>query len=695
MDEAPPDQFAAHQPQTLEEEIALLRDDLAAAGLPVAGMTDVASPAGVRRLRDVLRRTLAGVDEQVRERTAELNHADAALRQSAERFRTVTEASPVGIFVIQHERFVYVNEEAVRMSGYSRDELLHAHYTALIHPNCRTYIADYQGKRLAGEPAPDRYEMQFVTKQGEIRWGDCSPRHITFNGQPAIIAIVPDITERKQIEAALQEREMQLRLFIEYAPVAVSMFDTQMRYLAVSERWKTVFGVAGQSIIGRAHYDMFPEIPARWKAIHRRALAGETLRAEADAFVRANGEVQWVRWEARPWHTPAGTIGGIIVFSEDITEQQRAREEREQLLAEVQRRAAELDATIAAIADGVMVYGPDYQLLSLNAAAERMLDITFAEYARPFSERVQLTHSALPDGTPITTENSPSARAYRGEIVHGILTRVTHRDGSVRWLSNSAAPIRTPDGAMLGVVVSLSDITPLRELQQRQEDLLHIVSHDLRIPLSVIHGHMELLEEALRRRQLDGELTLNTSTIDRNVQRMNLMIEDLVDMARLEGHQFSLTLEPVSLQTYLPDLIARLREVLPMDRVIVDIPPDLPAVCADYNRLERILLNLLSNAFKYSPADTPVTIRASRQGDAVVLVVSDQGRGIAPKDLPQLFTRFYRAGGERKAEGIGLGLYITKLLVEAHGGCIWVDSVVGTGSSFSFTLPLVTGLDQP
>ena len=254
----------------------------------------------------------------------------------------------------------------------------------------------------------------------------------------------------------------------------------------------------------------------------------------------------------------------------------------------------------------------------------------------------------------------------------------------------SAAPIPSPDGSSAGAVATLTDITPLRELQQSQEDLLRIVSHDLRTPLAVIHGHMELLEEALSTRGLNGEITLSTSTIDRNVQRMNAMIQDLVDMARLEGRQLTLQVDAVVLQAYLPDLLARLRDILPVHRISLDIPPDLPPVRADYSRLERILLNLLTNAFKYSAAETPVRLHIARDDKEIVIRVSDQGTGIAAEDLPHLFERFFRAEGARQAEGIGLGLYITKLLVEAHDGRIWVESAPGKGSTFSFTLPVAT-----
>ena len=129
--------------------------------------------------------------------------------------------------------------------------------------------------------------------------------------------------------------------------------------------------------------------------------------------------------------------------------------------------------------------------------------------------------------------------------------------------------------------------------------------------------------------------------------------------------------------------------MLETTRVQVEIPPDLPPVSTDAARLERIFTNLLSNSLKYSEPATPVLMRARRQDDIVEFSVTDQGQGIYSDDLPHLFERFYRAKSDRKAEGIGLGLYISRVLVEAHGGHIWVESEVGKGSTFTFSLPIV------
>ena len=146
-------------------------------------------------------------------------------------------------------------------------------------------------------------------------------------GEPVCghIAIVQDITERKKAEEALRASDGLVRLFIEHAPAALAMFDREMRYLHVSRRWRNVFCLGDIDLRGRSHYEVFPELPERWKEAHRRGLSGEILKEESDRFERADGTVQWKCWEIRPWHNETGAIGGIVIFSEDVTERDYRR----------------------------------------------------------------------------------------------------------------------------------------------------------------------------------------------------------------------------------------------------------------------------------------------------------------------------------------------------------------------------------
>ncbi len=152
----------------------------------------------------------------------------------------------------------------------------------------------------------------------------------TASGRILWDGLATDITARRQAQEALREREEQLRLFVEHSPAAIAMLDRDMRYLVVSRRWLSDYRLGDQNLIGRCHYDVFPKVPDHWKEIHRRSLAGAVQKHEGDAFPRADGSVDWVRWEVRPWRTAQGEIGGLIFFSEVITAQRQLEEQLRQ-----------------------------------------------------------------------------------------------------------------------------------------------------------------------------------------------------------------------------------------------------------------------------------------------------------------------------------------------------------------------------
>lgn len=365
----------------------------------------------------------------------------------------------------------------------------------------------------------------------------------------------------------------------------------------------------------------------------------------------------------------------------------------EALLRPVEAHAAELEATISAIADGVVIYDAAMEVTHASTAAESLLGLTPDLQRLPFQERLIRCQLRAADGHPLMPEEWPSLRALRGETLCGEIVSVTHPDGRVLWLSHSAAPIRDPQGAIIGVVATFTDITVMRELQQRQDDFLHVVSHDLLLPLTVIHGHMQLIQQVLRETGIEVAVADSIAAIERAEQRMKVMVHDLIDVAGLDGGQLRLELQPINLAPYVANMLRRLQGAIDTQRITAEIPETLPPARADANRLECILVNLLSNALKYSPADEPVRIRAEAGERSVDVSVVDCGRGISEEDLPHIFNRFYRAQRERKAEGIGLGLYITKGLVEAQGGHIRVVSIPGQGSTFTFSLPKATSGD--
>lgn len=487
--------------------------------------------------------------------------------------------------------------------------------------------------------------------------------------------------ELRQAQEELIVARDRYRDLYEFAPVGYLTLDAQGRILQINLTGAGLLGIEGHHLLRKA----FSRFVAR-EAQDDYHFFLQRLHEDSQAMVelllnKAKGAPFWARLDAvRDTRTNgARETPAFRVTISDITTRKQAEEANA-------RQTAELAATMASLADGLVVFNPAGDIIRMNDAAAHLLGYSPDEPTMPFTARMYALHVQALDGSLYPPDETPTGRALRGDTTKGAVMVLHHPDHTV-WVLASAAPIRMPDGRFLGAVTTFSDITPLHDLQE-QQILLHLVSHDLRSPLSVIYGHAQLIQDRITELGVDGVITDSLYAMRRGVKRMTAMIDDLTELARIEGGQLQLKRVPVEMAAYLQDFLQRSATVLDLPRIHLDLAPEVPPVPADYDRLDRIFSNLLSNALKYSDPGTPVQVRVCQQDGEVVVSITDHGHGIPPDDVSHLFQRFYRVIGEQRAEGIGLGLYITKVLVEAHDGHIWVESEVGIGSTFYFTLPL-------
>lgn len=440
------------------------------------------------------------------------------------------------------------------------------------------------------------------------------------------------------------------------------------------------------------HEHDVPRFANRWLVALR---DGATLDVEA-RLRAADGNHRWHLLRVVPVRGADGRVLRWLGAGTDIEEQRRslaaaevarrreteARRRAEEAGFAAARRAAELDAVLDSIADGLVISNRENEFERANATALRLLG-----ELSPGSDWLQRFTARDEAGRELGAETLPPVRALRGEVVHAEELRLERRGerAPAIWLSVSAAPIRDDAEAISGVVTTFADITRLRELQERQADLLRAISHDLRTPLTVIMAQAQMLH---RRPDDPSTVVRRAESLRVSAQRMASMIDDLVDLVRLEAGLVKLTPQPVALHPFAAELRDRLRGALAVERLRLEVPEALPPAQADPPRLERILVNLITNALKYSPPESEATLSAAVSGGQVRVTVADRGPGIPQDEQGLLFDRFYRSPSTARKEGLGLGLYITRLLVEAHGGRISVESEVGRGSAFHVTLPL-------
>jgi signal transduction histidine kinase len=277
-------------------------------------------------------------------------------------------------------------------------------------------------------------------------------------------------------------------------------------------------------------------------------------------------------------------------------------------------------------------------------------------------------------------------RLLRGEPV-AEEEYLLERHGSRRRIVAIGGSVRDEEGRVALAIVVSRDVTELRKLEELRQEYTTLISHDLRNPLTTVLGMAQLLQRTLAGKGLSQEAHL-ADGMAKSARRMEAMIRDLSESAQLETRQLDLHEEPTDLVGLILDLVDQVVAPADRDRIHIEAGEWVPPVLVDPQRLERAVTNVLANALKYSPSDKPVVIRVAQQDGKALVSVADQGVGIPPEDLPHLFERHFRAKTAAQREGLGLGLYITRLIVEAHGGHVSVESQVGQGSTFYFSLPL-------
>lgn len=452
---------------------------------------------------------------------AERNQAEQTLAKELLRIQTLFRTSFDGIVILDEAGAVLdANPRFSEMLGYSLEE------TA----NLDIFNWDAQFNREELQQIMQDYaihksgvlETQHRRKDGSIYDVEISSNVVEWEGEILRFCVCRDITERKQAEQTLQEREAILRLFAQFAPAGIAMFDRDMRYLMASQRWVDDYNLDSiESLIGRSHYEVFPDVPERWKQVHQRSLAGAIETCDEDLFVRTNGSQHWIRWEVRPWYRATNEIGGIIVFSEDITQRKQAEASVLQLNRELQQKVAELQTLLDVIPIGIGIADdPDCHHIRVNPAFAQTLDIPptlNASLSAPEEERPN-SFKVYQNGREMLTEELPLQYAARHNVeVRDLEVDVIWQDGTVVTLLEYAAPLLDEQGQIRGSVGAFLNITErkqaeaaLRESQERYRALVQnfpngvvcLFDHNLRYVLAEGQG---LTEVGIARTSLEGK----------------------------------------------------------------------------------------------------------------------------------------------------------------------------------------------
>jgi len=379
---------------------------------------------------------------------------------------------------------------------------------------------------------------------------------------------------------------------------------------------------------------------------------------------------------------------GNIFIEEDIHLLQRLAKnataviQNAQLFREVLEEKEELEHIIESVYAGLMMVNKEGRLMQINASARRMFGVQGTDVVgKPYYEII--AHPKAKELVAHSLENNE-------EVADEISLFMGPGGSEERIYQAQTAFVRGEDQQPIGVVSIFNDITEIRSVERMKTAFVSTVSHELRTPLTSIKGFVSTL-------LADTEGYYDQATqrefyqiIDTECDRLTRLISDLLNVSRIEaGRALDLNPKPVQLPSLIEKVVTAQKSYTTKHTFKLDIEEDLPAVIADEDKVDQILTNLVSNAIKYSPRGGEVTVAGRKDSNGVAISVRDQGIGIPKDHLLKIFDRFHRVDNRdaREVGGTGIGLYLVKHLVEAHGGRIWVDSEVEKGSTFTFTLP--------
>jgi PAS domain S-box-containing protein len=344
-----------------------------------------------------------------------------------------------------------------------------------------------------------------------------------------------------------------------------------------------------------------------------------------------------------------------------------------------------LDAIVDSSADGIFTLNPSFEFQLFNRSCSKLTGYSPEEVlGRKHSEIIHwhdresgLTfEEAEAGGWPLSAQailynEGDLAKKDNGKVSVGI----------------TYAPIISSEGKLISIVANVRDISKFREAEELKSTFISIISHELRTPVALIKGYVG----TLRRDDADWDPIVvrdSLAVIEDEADRLTKLIDDLLDASRLQAGALVLNLSEVEIDQIAEQAAKRFQTQTDKHTFDVDFPSDFPCVVADEERLTQVINNLLSNAVKYSPVGGKIQIRGQVRKDAILICVIDEGQGISQEDIPHVFDRFYRSSeAAQKTKGAGLGLYLAKAVVEAHGGNIWIDNQLKKGTSICFSLP--------
>jgi PAS domain S-box-containing protein len=602
-----------------------------------------------------------------------IDRARMAQLETEARFTEIFESASDAIVVFDGRGAItFANSAAGRLFGRPQSELLASRIQELLHIE----IGD----------GPARAETTALRRDGAEVPVEVALTPQKVGDDVRITAIVRDASERVRTEAELRR----WKELVECAAWGVVVGSSSGRFELVNPAFAAMHGYSIDELLGRPAEVVFAEEERRHLAQHLREVHELGHHTFESMHVRKDGSKFPVIIDANAVRDAEGKVLYRVVYVQDISERKafeaaRARdgEERERLVQSLAEERAWLRTVIEQSPVGILfIEGVDAPRAYVNARAEALRGGPIGPGPNWMPAGTIFTR----DGRALARSELPSVRALRGEEVSNGEYVDRLPDGREVPILVNATPLRDARGTVRGAVVTLSDITVIRELERLRDEWTSLVAHDLRQPVQVIALASAMLDRVLGD---DGSGARANERIRSAAKRLQRMVDDLLDLSRLDARKLELSRRRLGLGELVREIAERPSEATDGHAIEVVIRGEDTSVSCDADRIDQIVGNLLSNAAKYGAKAAPIRVEVVARSDEVEVAVTNDGPGIPPGELEHLFSRFFRSAGARASgvRGVGLGLHICRGLVEAHGGRIWAESTLGASTTFRFTLP--------
>ncbi len=596
-------------------------------------------------------------------------------------------------------RWTFLNPAWEAVTGYGAAESMGWNTTRLLHAEDREAAVPLYAAIVAGQLETAILQQRFYRASGELRHIEVVVRRLAgANGEfIGTAGNIRDVSERVRNELELAESERRFQTLANLAPAGIFRTDVDGRCTYVNAAWLRITGLAGdawrdEGWASALHPDDARRVFDGWaRAVRERAGFRDEFR-----WIRPDGAEVWTDVSAGPEVSDTGELLGFIGVTMDVTDRRLAEQElaaRDEQLSLLANNAT--DAVFRVALDGRCLYASPSARGLLGVDPRHLAGVQMLDRFHPEDDAgVRATFAALARG-----EFEDTIIAYRSELVG--------EPGSYRWLEAHCGLVRDAAGAPQEIIASIRDVSKnkaleedLRKARQRAEAasaakaaFLANMSHEIRTPMNGVLGFTELLANS----DLDDEQRRQVQLISDSGRAMMRLLNDILDMSKIDSGQMQVTAEPVDLASKLRGC-ARLMEPVARAKGValnVTIDPDLPkGIVSDPLRLRQIMLNLLGNAVKFT-AHGSIDVRAASEEGVLTIAVADTGEGIAADRLDTIFQQFTQADASvaRRHGGTGLGLAISAELARLMGGSIGVTSTPGRGSVFTLRLPLVAAAE--